>query len=224
LFLQTLLGYTAQSSGLATAPRGIGAMIAMPLVGLLMAYVDSRWLISAGVVCFSASTLMFGKLNLDASMANIVWPNVLSGLSMGLIMVPLMAISVGTLPKDKIGNASGIFNLMRNLGGSIGISISSTYLVRMTQIHQSNLASHMTPYNPVFQQRLASMSAGLSRYGGGPMARTRAYGVLYGILQQQSNVKAYMDMFCWTALIIALCLPLAWLLKKVVSKGSVALH
>jgi DHA2 family multidrug resistance protein len=224
LFLQTLLGYTAQNSGLATAPRGIGAMIAMPVVGILMSYVDSRWLMSLGIALLAVATLMFGSLTLDVSMASIVWPNVLQGFGMGLLTVPLMAIAVGTLPQEKMGNGSGIFNLMRNLGGSIGISISTTFLVRMTQVHQANLVSHMTPYDAVFQQRLAGMAAGLGRYSAGPAARAQAYGVLYGILQQQSNVKAYVDMFCWTALIVALCLPGVWLLKRAAGKGSTVVH
>jgi DHA2 family multidrug resistance protein len=224
LFLQTLLGYTAQSSGMATAPRGIGAMIAMPLVGVLMMYVDGRWLMSLGIALIAASTLMFANLTLDVSMASIVWPNVLQGLGMGLVMVPLMALAVGTLPNEKIGNASGIFNLMRNLGGSIGISISTTFLVRMTQVHQANMVAHLTPYDAAFQQRLASMAGGLSRYAAAPVARAQAYGALYGIMQQQAYLKAYVDMFCWTALIVALCLPLVWLLKRVATKGTAAVH
>jgi DHA2 family multidrug resistance protein len=135
-----------------------------------------------------------------------------------------MSMAVGALPNERIGNGSGIFNLMRSLGGSIGISVSTTYLVRMTQIHQSNLVGHMTPYDPVFRQRLSAITGGLSRYSAGPAARRQAYGVLYGILQQQSNVKAYVDMFRWTALIVALCLPGVWLLKKAVVKASVAVH
>jgi DHA2 family multidrug resistance protein len=224
LFLQTLLGYTSQSAGLATAPRGIGAMIAMPIVGILMSYVDSKWLMSLGIACLAASTLMLGNLTLDVSMAAIVWPNVLQGVSIALFMVPLMAISVGTLPNEKIGNASGIFNLMRILGGSIGISISTTYLARMTQTHQANLVSHMTPYDPVFQQRLSGIAAGLSRYSGEPQAHMQAYGLLHGMLLQQANLGAYADLFCWTALIMALCLPGVWLLKNVVTKGSMAVH
>jgi DHA2 family multidrug resistance protein len=199
-------------------------MIAMPIVGILMSYVDSRWLMSLGIALLAVATLMFGSLTLDVSMASIVWPNVLQGFGMGLLMVPLMAIAVGTLPQEKMGNGSGIFNLMRNLGGSIGISISTTFLVRMTQVHQANLVSHMTPYDAVFQQRLAGMAAGLGRYSAGPAARAQAYGVLYGILQQQSNVKAYVDMFCWTALIVALCLPGVWLLKRAAGKGSTVVH
>jgi DHA2 family multidrug resistance protein len=224
LFLQTLLGYTSQSAGLATAPRGIGAMIAMPIVGILMSYMDSRWLMSLGVGCIAVSTLLLGNVTLGVAMASIVWPNVLYGLGMGMVMVPLMAIAVGTLPKEKIGNASGIFNLMRNLGGSIGISISTTFLARMTQTHQADLVGHMTQYNPVFRHQLSALAGGLSRYSAAPQARMQAYGMLHGILMQQANLKASVDMFCWTALIMAVCLPGAWLLRKVVAKGPVALH
>jgi DHA2 family multidrug resistance protein len=224
LFLQTLLGYTSQSAGLATAPRGIGAMIAMPVVGLLMSYLDGRWLMSAGVACVAVATFMFGALTLDVSMASIVWPNVIYGVGMGLTMVPIMTMALGTLSNEKIGNASGIFNLMRNLGGSIGISVSTTYLARMTQAHQANLVAAMTPYSPVFQQRLAALTAAMRRYSVRPIAQMQAYGVLNGILLQQSNLKAYVDMFCWTAVIVALCLPGVWLLRKVVSKGNISLH
>jgi DHA2 family multidrug resistance protein len=224
LFLQTLLGYTSQSAGLATAPRGIGAMIAMPIVGVLMSYVDARWLMSVGVACIAAATLMLGRVTLDVAMASIVWPNIVYGLGMSMVMVPLMTISVGTLPKEKIGNASGIFNLMRNLGGSIGISVSTTFMARMTQTHQANLVGHMTPYDPVFRQQFSSIAAGLSRYSAAPVARVQAYGMLNGMLLQQANLKAYVDMFCWTALIMAVCLPAVWLLKKATAKGTPAMH
>ena len=113
---------------------------------------------------------------------------------------------------------------MRNLGGSIGISVSTTFLARMAQTHQANLVGHMTPYDPVFRQQFSSIAAGLSRYSAAPVARVQAYGMLNGMLLQQANLKAYVDMFCWTALIIALCLPGVWLLKKVATKGSAVVH
>jgi DHA2 family multidrug resistance protein len=224
LFLQTLLGYTSESAGVAVAPRGIGAMIAMPIVGILMSYVDGRWLMSLGLACVAASTWILGSLNLEVAMASIVWPNVLQGVGMGFVMVPLMALAVGTLSNEKIGNASGIFNLMRNLGGSVGISLSTTFLARMTQAHQANLVAHMTPYDPVFQERLSVLTAGLSRYAAGPQARMQAYGLLQSILFQQANLKAYVDMFRWTALILALCLPGVWLLRKAIHKRNALVH
>jgi DHA2 family multidrug resistance protein len=157
-------------------------------------------------------------------MASIVWPDIVQGLGIGFVMVPLMTMSLGTLSKEKIGNASGIFNLARNLGGSIGISVSTTFLVRMTQTHQANLVTHMTPYDPVFQGRLSELAAGLSRYFGESLAHMQAYGLLHGMLLQQANLMAYVDIFRWMALIMALCLPGIWLLKKVATKGSMAVH
>jgi DHA2 family multidrug resistance protein len=224
LVLQTLLGYTSQAAGLATAPRGIGAMVAMPIVGILLTYLDGRWLMSLGVGCTAAAAWLFGSLTLDVSMASIVWPNVLQGLGMALVLVPLMTISVGKLAREKIGNASGIFNLMRNLGGSIGISVSTTFLARMTQVHQADLAGHMTPYDPVFRARLSGFTVGLARYSSAPVAHRRAYGLLHGILLQQANLKAYVDMFFWTALVVMFCLLGVWWMKKVDSKSEVAVH
>jgi DHA2 family multidrug resistance protein len=214
LFLQTLLGYKSESAGLAIAPLGIGSMIAMPIVGLLLSYVDGRWLMSLGIALLAIAMFLFGNLTLDISMASIEWPGIVEGLGVGFVMVPLMTMSLGTLSKDKIGNASGIFSLARNLGGSIGISVSTTFLVRMTQTHQATLVTHMTPYDPVFQQHLSALTAGLSRYSAGPQAHMQAYGLLHGMLLQQANLMAYVDIFRWIALVMALCLPGAWLLKK----------
>jgi len=224
LFLQTLLGYKSQSAGLAIAPLGIGSMIAMPIVGILMSYVDGRWLMSLGIALITTAMFLFGNLTLDISMASIVWPDIIQGLGISFVMVPLMTMSLGTLPKEKIGNASGIFNLARNLGGSVGISVSETFLVRMTQTHQATLVTHMTPYDPVFQERLSGIAAGLGRYSAEPQAHMQAYGLLHGMLLQQSNLMAYVDIFRWMALIAALCLPGVWLLRKVAGKGSMTLH
>jgi DHA2 family multidrug resistance protein len=94
----------------------------------------------------------------------------------------------------------------------------------MTQAHQANLVGSMTPYDPVFQQRVSQLTAAMGQHTAGPEARMQAYGFLNGILLQQSNLKAYVDMFCWTALVMALCLPAVWLMRRVVTKGSLSLH
>jgi MFS transporter, DHA2 family, multidrug resistance protein len=205
-------------------PRGVGSLIALPIAGALMPYVDSRYIMSVGLACTAAAQLTFGHLTLDISMSNLILPNFLQGMGVGLFMVPLMAIAVGTLSKERIGNASGIFNLMRNLGGSIGISAATTFLARMTQAHQTDLVGHLSPYDMVFQERFQALTVGLARYTAEPQARMQAYAMLQGILLQQANFKAYMDMFSWLALIIASCLPGVWLLRKVATKGNVGLH
>jgi DHA2 family multidrug resistance protein len=224
LFVQTLLGYTALLSGMATAPRGIGAIVAMPIVGKLMSHVDGKWLVMLGVALVATSTLMFGNMTLDVSMIDLVLPNILQGFGLALVMVPLMAITVGTLPKEKMGNASGIFNLSRNLAGSIGISISTTYLARLAQVHQANMVPHLTPYDPVYRERLAAFQHALSSSAGAPQAQVQAFAVMNRILLQQSTVKAFIDVFAWTAALTMICIPGALLLKKVISKESVAMH
>jgi MFS transporter, DHA2 family, multidrug resistance protein len=223
LFVQMLLGYTSMSSGIATAPRGIGAIVAMPIVGKLLSYVDGKWLVMIGAALMVVSTLMFGNVTLDMAMINLVLPNILQGFGMAFIMVPLMAIAVGTLPKEKMGNASGIFNLTRNLAGSIGISISITYLARLAQVHQANLVGQLSPYEPIFRERLSAFQGALSSGAGAPQAQVQAYAVMNNILLQQSTLKAFVDVFAWTALIIAICIPGALLLKKVITKEGISL-
>jgi len=196
----------------------------MPVVGKLLSYMDGKWFVMLGVLLIVISTLMFGSITLDVAMVNLVLPNILQGFGMAFVMVPLMTIAVGTLPKEKMGNASGIFNLTRNLAGSIGISISTTYLARQAQAHQANMVGHMSPYEPVFRERLSAFQGALSPSAGAPQAQMRAYGVLHSILLQQATLKAFVDVFAWTALITILCVPGALLLRKAVTKHAVAVH
>src|SRR5882757_883471 len=135
LFLQTLLGYPAIESGFAVSPRGVGAVISMMVVGRLIARVDSRYLIAFGFTVLTFSTYLFTLINLDIAQSSIIIPMLISGVAMGFVFVPLTTMSMVTLPQDQIGNASGIYNLMRNTGGSIGIAIMTTLLVRNQQVH-----------------------------------------------------------------------------------------
>ena len=117
LFLQGLMGYSAMDSGLALSPRGIGAIFSMVIVAKLIGKVDSRFLIGTGFVILAGSSLYFTGINLDITQSQFTWPNVVMGLSLGLIFVPLNTTAMGSLPVERMGNASGIFNLMRNIGG-----------------------------------------------------------------------------------------------------------
>jgi DHA2 family multidrug resistance protein len=221
LFLQTMVGYTSAKAGLATSPRGLGSLFIMPLVGRLIGRLDARWMLMIGLVVFVIATFMFGNLNAEVGMRTIVWQNVLQGIGMGFVFVPLSTLSVSMLRQQQMGNATGLYNLMRNLGGSIGISVATTYLARGAQAHQAMMVAHLTPYDPTFQQRVAAIQTGMSPYVGAPQAQQGAYGALYGMLIQQATVRAFMDDFHWIALIVALCIPGALLMKKVVHKHPV---
>lgn len=224
LFMQNLMGYTSEAAGWATAPRGVGSLLIMPIVGVLLGKIDGRWMISAGIAGFAVSTWMLGNLTLGVGMSNIVWPNVLQGASIGLIFVPIMSLSMATLSNDKIGNASGIFNLARNLGGSIGISVTTTYVTRLAQTYQSQMVGHLTPMDPLYQQRMAAFAGGLTPLTGAPQAAQQAHVLMYQTLLQQSSYQAFMSVFGWSALLIAVLLLTPMLMRKVVVRGDIPMH
>ena len=214
LFLQTLLGYPALESGMAVSPRGIGAVISMIVVGRLVGKIDGRYLIMFGFALVGFSTYLLADIDLQISVGSIVWPQVLSGLAIGFVFVPLTVMATGTLTNEQLGNASGIFNLMRNIGGSFGIAAVTTLLARGAQVHQAAMVSHLTPYDPVFQQRLREMAAALAQ--GSPItASQQAYGAIYATLVQQATLLAFLDNFRLLAFLCLLCVPAALLFRKV---------
>jgi DHA2 family multidrug resistance protein len=224
LFLQNLMGYTSETVGWATSPRGIGSLLIMPIIGALLGKLDGRWMTVGGIAGFAVSMLLLGNLTLGVGMSNIVWPNILQGASVGMIVVPIMSLSMATLANDKIGNASGIFNLARNLGGSIGISVTTTYVTRLAQSYQSQMVGNLSPMNPIYQQRLSGFTSALTPLSGAPQAAQQAQGLLYSTVLQQSAYQAFMSVFNWSAVLIAVLLLTPLLMKKVIVKGEVAMH
>src|SRR4029078_262862 len=200
LFLQTLLGYPALQSGLAVSPRGIGAIVSMVLVGRLIGKIYGRYLIVFGFGILAASTYLLGNIDLEITVRNIAWPQVFSGFALGFVFVPLTVIATGTLSNEQIGNATGIYNLMRNVGGSFGIAMVTTMLARGAQAHQAAMVSHLTPYDPVFQQRVSEMAANFATHGNAVTATQQAYGAVYQALVRQATLLAYIDNFRFLAL------------------------
>ena len=224
LFLQTLLGYPALQSGLAVSPRGIGSIASMIIVGRLIGKVNGRYLLLFGFCLLAYSTYLFSDINLQISMGSIVWPGILSGFAMGFVFVPLTTMALGTLRNDQMGNASGVFNLMRNTGGSLGIAAVTTLLARGVQVHQAAMVSHLTPYDPAFQQRMHDLTGALSPQAG-PAASQQAYGAIYGTVVRQASVMSYIDNFRLLSFLCVLCIPMVFLFVRVKrSKGPVAMH
>jgi DHA2 family multidrug resistance protein len=224
LFLQTLMGYTSLLSGYATAPRGIAAMVAMPIIGYLMSRVDGRWILFFGLVVFGVGTFQLGNVNLTIPMNSVAWPCFMQGAGMSCVFVPLMTIGMGTLRNEQMANGSGIFNLMRNLGGSVGIALTNTFVSRGIQSHYSNFIPHVTVYDPVYRQQTQMLQSGLTPLTGAPQAAHQAEGLLQGILLQQAAAMSYIDIFRWTALMLMLLIPGVFLLKKVAARAGAAVH
>ena len=224
LFLQSLMGYTALQSGYAMIPRGLGALVAMPLAGRLVTKIQGRYLVAGGFFSFGAAALALAHLSLELSPWILFWPLFFSGISIAFMFVPLNTIALGALKPEQIGNASGIFNLMRNVGGSVGISLVTTLVARSAQAHQTTLAAHLTPYDAAYESALNRMASAFANSGNAVAAHQQALGSLYHTLLAQANLLAYLDNFRWFALLCLACIFAALLLKKVKVHAAIAAH
>jgi DHA2 family multidrug resistance protein len=215
LWLQTLLGYSALESGMAMLPRGLGSFLFMPVVGWLMTKVESRKLLATGLVLASFSLFLLSRLNLNAGYWDIFWPQLLQGTSMGLLFVPLTTITNGSIPKEEMGNATSLFNLMRNIGASMGIAAVITTVARHSQQHANVLAGHVTPYDSSAMAMFKNIKDGMMAAGSDPASATqRAYAAMFGMVQQQAAMLSYLDVFFLLAVMFLSLLPLIFIMKK----------
>jgi DHA2 family multidrug resistance protein len=215
LFLQTVLGYSALDSGLAVSPRGLGSVVAMILVGMVSNRIDNRVLLAFGFAVFGYSALVLSDVNLVIGMGSVAVPNFINGFGGGFVFVPLTTMTMGLLKKTEIGNAAGIYNLVRNIGGSIGISALTANLVRGAQAHQNYLAGQVSPSDPAAGAALAGLASHFSVAGADAVtAHREALGALYGSMQQQAAVLAYADNFRLLGYLTLASIPLVLLLAR----------
>jgi DHA2 family multidrug resistance protein len=222
LFYQTVMGYSAQSAGVAVSPRGIGALAVMPVIGVLTSRIDNRWMIGGGFFIFGVTSLWMGGLTLEISKWSLLWPIIISGMASGMVFVPLSTTAMGTLPNEQIGNASGLYNLLRNVGGSIGISVVNTMVARHQQIHRSELAQHLSAGSRALEQRVQGLEQVFGSSGPG-LSQLRAYGVIERTLSLQSALWSYVDDFRYLALACFFCIPIVLFLKRVRARGGPSL-
>ena len=206
VWIQTLLGYPALQAGLALAPRGMGSMVGMPLIGVLMPRADPRRFLACGLVIGAATLWQFSTLSLDTGYWNLFWPQFIQGFSLALLFVPLTTITMSPISREKMGNATSIFNLTRNMGGSIGIAMVQTVQSRYIQKHMNYLASHITPFDPQATQRLDMLTA--------QMGRPRALATIYGMVQAQAAMLSFIDVFRLLALMFLAMVPLLLIMKR----------
>jgi len=215
LFYQELLGYTAFTAGLVVAPRGLGAICGMPVIGYLSNKVDPRYLLTFGFLTFGLTTLYFGSVTLDISPWTLFLPILITGFGLSFVFVPINIAAYGTLRNEQMGNASGIFNLLRNVGGSIGISIATTLLTRRSDTHQNYLTNYMPQSGTAYQSALNNTKAFLTTYFGPANAAHAARATLYRQLGQQATFWTFIDLFRWLSILSFACIPAVWFFKKV---------
>jgi DHA2 family multidrug resistance protein len=214
-FLQELMGYTALDSGVAQCSRGLGMALAIFPVGYLVGRLDSRKLIGFGFFVAALSIFWLSRLNLDLAMANVRWPLFSQGIGMAFVFVPLTTTTMGMLPNEQMGNAAGIYNLMRNLGGSIGISIATTFVARHAQAHQTVLVAHATPFDPAYRERIQALQSAVASHDPALAAAS-----IYHTVVQQATTLAYVDTFRWLALLCLLFSPAFLFFKKIQNRAQ----
>jgi DHA2 family multidrug resistance protein len=215
LLLQTLLGYTALLSGLVLSPGSLLVLIALPIVGRLTQSVEPRWLVAIGLAITGLSLLHMSSFNLEIDFRTAVMAWAYSRLGMAFLFTPINVMAFYFIRKEKMNNATGLINLARNIGGSVGIANVATLLARRAQVHQSQLVSHLTPLDPTYMASLSGASHFLMSQGSNPVqALNQAHGLIYGNLIRQANMLAYTDSFWLLGLTFLAMIPFMFLMKK----------
>ena len=223
IFLQTLLGYPALQAGIAMFPRGLGSFLVMPLVGVIIARTDPRRLLALGLIGASLTLFQLSWLNLDAGYWDVFWPQVMQGAALALLFVPLTTVTMDPIPIQEMGNATSLFNLLRNVGGSVGIALSNTYLFRRQQIETARLGAHVNPFDAASRSMIANLRAAMvSRGQDSVTALHQAYGVVFGMVQRQAAMISFVDTFQLLGGVFLLLLPLLLLMKRPSHKGGPA--
>lgn len=215
LMLQTLLGYPSVQAGIAMAPRGMGSFIGMPLVGTMIGRFDPRKMVVAGLVTGAVTLFWLGGLNLNAGYWDIFWPQFIQGIGLSLVFVPLTTVSMDPIPRERMGNATSLFNLMRNLGGSFGIATTAALLYRRQQVHVSMLSGHVDPYSSSATAALDAAKAAFLAGGADPTtAAGQAYAAIIGMVRRQASMVAFVELFRLLAVLFLLLVPLVLLMRR----------
>ena len=226
IMLQTLLGYPSLQAGIAMAPRGMGSLIGMPVVGLIVGKTDARRLVAGGLFVGALTLFWLGQLSLDAGYWDIFFPQFVQGIGLSLIFVPLTTIAMDPIPRERMGNATSLFSLMRNLGGSIGIAVTGTLLARKQHAFAAVLGEHVTPYSDVARRTFENLRGSLLASGVDPVTATqKAYATLSGLIQRQAAMVSFVELFRLLGAVFLVLLPLVLLMRRPSGgKGPAAAH
>jgi DHA2 family multidrug resistance protein len=226
VLLQTLVGYTAQLSGLVLSPGAIVTLVSLPIVGRLLVRYQPRWLVIFGLTILSIGMFQLAFINLTTSFRTYVYLWMISRGGLGFLFVPINVMAFSYVSKQKMNSATGLINLARNIGGSVGISMVTTMQVRLAQMHQNDLAGNMTPLNPKYMAAIHGLCGVLRAHGSdATTAVHQAQGILYGELVRQSQMLAFIDVFWILGGVCLAMIPLMFLIKSTKhASSSVAAH
>ena len=215
LLMQELLGYTATHAGVTNLPRGLASFMFMPVVGILTGKVDARKLLAVGLTATAIAMFLVSTFSLDVGFWNFWWPLMIQGAGLGLIFVPLTTVTNDPIPRERMGNATSLFNLMRNIGASMGISAVTTMQFRQMQAHINILGGHVNSSSPAAQQTFRGLEqVFMSRGADAVTAAHQAEGAVWGMVLRQASMLSYNDVFRFLGAMFLVLLPLLFLMKK----------
>jgi DHA2 family multidrug resistance protein len=225
IMLQTLFAYPALQAGIAVAPRGLGSFFMMPITGVMTGRFDSRKLLTAGLVVDGLALVWLSHLNLQAGYWNVFWPQLMQGIGLSLLFVPLTTVSMDPIPLERMGNATSLFNVMRNIGGSVGIATTSTVLARHEQLVTAALTTHVNVYDPTTQSMIAQLRAAFVAAGADVATATdRAHAALFGMIERQAAMISFVHLFRVLGFVFIMVIPLVLLMKRPTHGGRAAAH
>jgi DHA2 family multidrug resistance protein len=215
VMLQTLMGYPPLQAGIAMAPRGMGSFIAMPLVGIATQRFDGRKLVAFGLILGAFTNFWLSWLDLSAGYWDLFWPQFFQGFALGLLFVPLTTITMAPIPKERMGNATSLFNLMRNQAGGIGIAFVTTMLARRRAFHTAILTTHITQYGSTSASYLEGLRNSFMARGADIVTATqRAYAAAGGMVARQAAALSFIDLFWLMALFFLVMVPLLFFMSR----------
>lgn len=223
LYLARIRGYTSLQIGETVFVTGAFMFLTAPVVGILARKVDPRRVIAFGLVLFAASTFMLTPITQDWAFGELFLPQALRGVALMSCMVPINIVALGTLPPDRIKNASGLFNLTRNLGGAVGLAAINTMLQSRTDLHYDRLAEAVRWGGGVAEERLAAMTAALAPVLGDD-APAAALSRIAGMANQQATLMAFSDIFVTLGVLFAAMVLLVPLVQKPKAGPAPAAH
>jgi MFS transporter, DHA2 family, multidrug resistance protein len=225
LFMQTIMGYTAEQAGLALMPGGFAILVAMPVVGFLLGRYDARRLLLFGMAMLAFALFHMTRFDTAVDFRTLATARVFQAIGLAFLFVPINTAAYAFIPKNKSNAASGLINLSRNIGGSIGISLVTTMLARRTQFHQANLNNDIHAGNPQLNAMIAETTRALIAKGSSAyQASHQAYALVANMLDQQATMLAYIDNFWLLGVCVLVMLPFVFLMKKVKPGGPIAVH
>jgi DHA2 family multidrug resistance protein len=216
MYLQSLMGYTSTLAGLVLAPGGVATLVVMPIVGLLITRINSKGIVIAGIVVTAYSTYLMSMFNRLADFNTILWPRIIMGIGVGLIIIPLTTLTLSRMKKEQLGNATSIFNLVRNIGGSFGVAISTTILTRRAQFHQARLIDHLTPFDMTYTMGSSRASEVLQQRGmEQAVAGQGGLAAIYDQVIREASMMSFNDVFHLLSVMLVLTVPLVFFMRRI---------